>query len=134
MRFKISLQTLTILFFVFTASMGFARDYIIFSIAQDLPMGFENEVIKKNYYVNIGNQQGVNTGAQLEVFRVVSRLDPYENKKRYNFKIKIGEIEVLHSEENSAIGVLKSVSKGSDSPYFEISQFMIGDHVGVKVE
>ena len=134
MRFKITLQTLTILVFLFTASMGFARDYIIFSIAQDLPMGFESEVIKKNYYVNIGQQQGVEQGTHLDVFRVVSRLDPYGDKKRYNFKVKIGELEVLHTEESSAIGILKSLHKDEKSPYFEINNFMIGDKVSVKVK
>ena len=134
MRFKITLQTLTVLVFVFTASMGFARDYIIFSIAQDLPMGFESEVNKKNYYVNIGKQQGVEQGTNLDVFRVVSRLDPYGDKKRYNFKVKIGELEVLHTEENSAIGILKNINKDEKSPYFEINNFMIGDKVSVKVQ
>ncbi len=134
MRFKITLQTLTILVFVFTASMGFARDYIIFSIAQDLPMGIDNEVVKKNYYVNIGKQQGVDTGTQLDVFRIVSRQDPYGDKKMYNFKVKIGELEVLHTEENSAIGLLKNINRDEKSPYFEINNFMIGDRVSVKVK
>lgn len=97
-------------------------------------MGHENEVIKKNYYVNIGKQQGVDSGTHLDVFRIVSRLDPYENKKRFNFKVKIGELEVLHTEENSAIGVLKSINDDKKSPLFEIGQFMIGDQVGVKVK
>jgi len=114
--------------------MGFARDYIIFSIAQDLPMGFDNEVIKKNYYVNIGKQQGVEPGTQLDVFRIVSRLDPYGDKKRYNYRVKVGELEVLHSEESSAIGIIKNINTDANSPYFEISSFMIGDKVGVKVK
>ncbi|TNE99400.1 MAG: hypothetical protein EP326_08205 [Deltaproteobacteria bacterium] len=134
MRFKLTLQTLTILVFVFTASMGFARDYIIFSIAQDLPMGFDNEIVKKNYYVNIGKQQGVDQGTQLDVFRIVSRQDPYGDKKMYNFKVKVGELEVLHTEENSSIGILKNINKDEKSPYFEINNFMIGDRVSVKVK
>ena len=97
-------------------------------------MGFESEVIKKNYYVNIGQQQGVEQGTHLDVFRVVSRLDPYGDKKRYNFKVKIGELEVLHTEESSAIGILKSLHKDEKSPYFEINNFMIGDKVSVKVK
>lgn len=134
MRFKLTLQTLTVLVFVFTASMGFARDYIIFSIAQDLPMGFDNEIVKKNYYVNIGKQQGVDQGTQLDVFRIVSRQDPYGDKKMYNFKVKVGELEVLHTEENSSIGILKNINNDEKSPYFEINNFMIGDRVSVQVK
>lgn len=131
---KVHLQTVLFLVFTFTASMGFARDYIIYSIAQDIPMGHENEVIQKNYYVNMGTKQGLESGTVLDVFRVISRLDPYETKKRYNYKVKIGELEVIHTEENSAITNLKSVNDSSKKGlFFDVQGLMIGDHIGVKV-
>lgn len=131
---KFSLQAMAMTAFIFTASMGFARDYIIYSIAQDIPMGVENEVVKKNYYMNIGSNQGVQEGSILDVFRLISRLDPYESKKRYNYRVKIGEIEVLHSEDNAAIGHLKGIRSDQRAPFFEVGQFMIGDHVNVKID
>ncbi len=132
---KIHLQTCLFLVFFFTASMGFARDYIIYSIAQDIPMGHENEVVQKNYYVNMGEKQGLESGTVLDVFRVISRLDPYETKKRYNYRVKIGELEVLHAEEGSAITNLKSVDEGQQRGiFFDVPGLMIGDHVSVKVD
>ena len=114
--------------------MGFARDYIIYSIAQDIPMGHEDEVIQKNYYVNMGTKQGLQQGTVLDVFRIISRLDPYETKKRYNYKVKIGELEVIHSEENSAITNLKDFNDSSKKGlFFDVQGLMIGDHIGVKV-
>jgi hypothetical protein len=127
------LQVFAILLFAFTASMGFARDYIIYSIAQDVPMGHENEIVKKNFYVNMGAQQGVNEGTVLDVFRTISRLDPYESKKRYNYKVKIGELTVIHTEDNSAIGKLNKFQEGEEVPYFEIDGLMIGDRVNVHI-
>ena len=111
-----------------------AKDYVIYSVVQDLPMGEENEVIKKNYYVNMGNNQGVKSGTVLDVFRVISRLDPYETKTRYNYKVKIGEVEVLHAEDDSAITSLKMINNGAKSPLFDIPALMIGDRVDVKVK
>ena len=115
-------------------SAALAKDYIIYSIVQGIPMGEDNEVIKKNYYVNLGDKQGVKKGITLDVFRIISRLDPYETKKRYNYKVKIGELEVIHTEENTAITQLKTFENGKESPLFEIENFMIGDKVGVKID
>ncbi len=128
---KITLQLLALFIFLFTASMSVAKEYIIFSIAQDLPMGYEGEVIKKNFYMNIGEQQGIREGTTLDVFRTLSKVDPYTNKQRYNFKVKIGQVKVLHTEETASIGVLKKMNSGDDAPVYEIDGFMIGDQVAV---
>lgn len=129
-----NLQIIMGLIFMFTASMGFARDFIIFSIVQDLPMGYEQEVVNKNFYVNIGSQQGVSEGTTLDVFRTISRLDPYKRKQRYKYKIKIGELEVLHSENDTAIATLKVSNVGKDLKVYDIGSFMVGDKVNVKVK
>lgn len=129
-----NLQVALFLIFTFTASMGFARDYIIFSISQDIPMGIKDENIKKNFYVNMGDKQGLKPGTTLDVFRVISRLDPYESKTRYNYRVKIGELEVLHTEENSSIANLKNINLQEKTPLFDVPGLMIGDHVGVKVD
>ena len=128
------LQILTIIIFSFTATMGLARDYIIYSIIQDIPMGYEKELIKKNFYVNIGKKQGVKKGTVLNVFRNLSVQDQYKNKTRYNHSIKVGELEVLHSEDGNSIGVLKSLNNDAKTPYFEVSKFMIGDNVDISVD
>ena len=128
------LQISLFIIFSFTASMGFARDYIIYSIAQDIPMGLENEEVKKNYYINMGDKQGLDKGTILDVFRVISRLDPYETKKRYNYRVKVGELVILHTEENSAIANLNDLESPESKVYYEVPGMMIGDHVEVKVD
>ncbi len=112
----------------------FPKEYIIYSVAQDLPMGYENEVINKNFYVNMGSKQGLDHGTVLDVYRVISRLDPYKTKKRYNYRVKIGELKVLHTEDDSAIAELSEIKTKDESIYFEIPSFMIGDHVEVKID
>ena len=128
------LQTILILVFTFTATMGLARDYIIYSIIQDVPMGEDNEIVKKNFYVNIGKKQGVREGITLDVLRTVSVQDQYKSKARYNHDIKIGELEVIHAEEGNSIGILKSLRNDEKTPYFEVSKFMIGDQVNIKLK
>jgi hypothetical protein len=110
-----------------------ARSFVIFSMAQDLSMGFENEVIRKNYYINMGTGQGVKKDAILDVFRIVSVQNPYDNKKRVNYKVKIGELKVLHSSDEAAIATVNEYEK-EDVPIMELNQFMIGDHVAINVD
>lgn len=110
-----------------------ARSYVIFSMAQDLPMGFENEVVRKNYYINMGSSQGVKKNSVLDVFRIISIQNPYDNKKRVNYKVKIGELKVLHATDDAAIAMVNEYEK-EDVPIFELNQFMIGDHVAINVD
>lgn len=118
----------------FTANMAIAKDYVIYSISQDIPMGHKDEIIRKNFYVDMGSNQGIKKGSILDVYRVVSVLDPYESKKRFNHRIKIGEVKILHSEDSSAIGMLNKLEDSEDTPVFEVGKMMIGDIVAVKIK
>ncbi len=122
-----------ILFTLLISQTVSARSFVIFSMAQDLPMGFENEVVRKNYYVNIGSGQGVKKDSILDVFRIVSVQNPYDNKKRVNYKVKIGELKVLNTTDDAAITMVNEYEK-EDTPIFELNQFMVGDHVSINVD
>lgn len=128
------LPTVFLLCLVFTASMAIAKDYVIYSITQDFPMGNQGEVLRKNFYIDMGKNQGISKGSVLDVYRVVSVLDPYESKKRYNHKVKVGELKVLHSEDTSSIGTLNKLAKEDETPVLDVSNLMIGDVVGVHVK
>ena len=123
---------LTFLIILSTQS-ALARSYVIFSMVQDLPMGFEGESIRKNYYVNMGASQGIKKDSVLNVFRIVSVQNPYDNMKRENFKVKIGELKVLNSSADASIAMVNEYEK-DDVPIFELNQFMIGDHVAISVD
>jgi len=127
------MKLLVILLSLTITQITFARSYVIFSMAQDLPMGFDNEIVRKNYYVNLGASQGIKKDSILDVFRIISIQNPYDNKKRVNYKVKIGELKVLHSSTDAAIAMVNSYEK-EDVPIFELNQFMIGDHVAINVD
>ncbi len=115
-----------------TISLAFANEYIIFNIDQNFPMGEKNDKKVKNYYVNAGGAIGVEEGTILEVFRMVSILDPFAGKKRYNHEVKIGELTVVHTERDSAIATKALKSSPKNGVLFEISSFMVGDRIVVK--
>lgn len=109
-----------------------ANAFMIFNVSQDLPMGVEDEVIRKNFYVNLGSKQGVRKGTVLDVFRIVSVLNPYDNRRRINHKVKMGQVKVLHASDESAITTFYKFEK--DTPVFELDQFIVGDHVAVNTD
>lgn len=97
-------------------------------------MGHDNEVVRKNYYVNMGSGQGIKKDSVLDVFRIISVQNPYDNKKRVNYKVKIGELKVVHSSDEASIATVNSYEKEDTTPIFELPQFMIGDHVSINVD
>ena len=125
-----ALLILVTLLFAFHTKTVSARSFMIFSVAQDLPMGTDDQVIKKNYYVNMGSQQGLKKGTKLDVFRVVSVLDPYDDRKRVNYKVKIGELKVIHTNDEAAITVVSKLIQ-DELPVLDLDQFIVGDHVAV---
>jgi hypothetical protein len=124
---------ITFLLLLFSINL-MARDHLIYSVSQEIPMGYENETIKKNFYLNIGANQGVNQGATLDVYRVISKSNPYENLKRVNYKVKIGELKVLHSDDEASIGILSNLKDDNETPLIHLKGFMIGDHVSVNTK
>ena len=132
---KFSCKKMTFLFaLIIGSTLTHARDHLIFSVTEDLPMGYKGEVIRRNYYVNMGTSEGLSKGTLLDVYRVISKANPYDNKKRVNYKIPIGQLEVIHVEEDSAVGFIKKLHLNAKDPIFEINNFMIGDHVAVTVK
>jgi hypothetical protein len=126
--------TLLLCFSAGITTFVYAKEFVIYSVAQDLPMGIEKEILKKNYFVNMGSTQGLKSGTILDVYRIISELDPYESKKRYNHRVKIGELKVIHSEENSAITTLQQMRNDENAPVLEVAAMMIGDVVSVKIK
>ena len=113
---------------------SYSKEFLIFSVAQDLPMGMDNEPHRKNYYINMGEKQGLKEGTLLDVFRIISLLNPYDNKNRINYKVKIGELKVIHSDKESSITTVYKYRDDKEKPVFDLDQFMVGDAVAINVD
>ncbi len=131
---KKSLLTISMCCLVLMYSSAYAKDYIIYAISHQLPMTNKQESRTKDMYVNLGKAQGVQEGTILDVYRIQTEQNPFESNKRYTYKIKIGEIKVIHSDGEAAIGRVAKMESGEDAPIFEFEKFMIGDQVTVHVK
>lgn len=125
------MKTLTLMIsFLFVCSFGHAKNYMIYSLAQDIPMG-DGSAQKKNFYVNIGLQQGVKVGTELKVYRLMNLTNPYSTEKNVTFKVEVGELRVIHAEEENSIAEVSKI-KTDSKIYTEIPSLNIGDQIGVK--
>ncbi len=122
---------LIVFIYLITAEI-FAETYSIYTISHSLPMN-NSETVKKGYFINIGTQQGISKGTLLKVFRKISITNTADSNKRYDQNVPIGELEVYHSDETSSIAKIKEFYIKENDPLQEISGFMIGDNVEVKV-
>lgn len=114
----------------FNVSSVFAKNFMIYSLAQGIPMG-DGVVPKKNYYVNIGLQQGVKVGTELKVYRLMNLTNPYSTEKNVTFRVEVGELRIIHAEEENSIAELSKL-KSESKILTEIPSLNIGDQVGVK--
>ena len=122
-----------VLFIALLATSAISRNYVVYNIGREIPMSDDHKP-KKNFYINIGSNQGVEDGTVVDVYRIISRIDPYKTKKRFNHKVKVAELQVIHTEQDSAIGALKTMDVGKDALYLEVDGIMIGDHIAVKID
>ncbi len=122
------------LLIVLTSTGIFAKDYVIYSIAHELPLKNDVTNTKKNFYVNMGAGQGLKNGTTLDVYRNIFQTDPLNNNKRHIYKVKVGLLEVLHTEDGEAIAYKKEFLNNEKSPVLDLEDFMVGDSVSVHIQ
>jgi hypothetical protein len=127
------LYVLAVIYLAFSSNL-FGKQYVIYNISQQIPMGDENEKIEKSYFVNIGKVQGIKDGTVLDVKRRISKLNPMKTWKRHHFNVKIGELKVVHTENYSSICQKSSIEEDKMKGYgLDIEDFMLGDTTSPKI-
>ncbi|MBF0312014.1 MAG: hypothetical protein HQK52_01290 [Oligoflexia bacterium] len=123
------------LIFILSYESAKAKEYVIYSISQDVPMGYKGEKLRKNFHLTMGSDQGVQEGTLLDVFRMVSVFNPYKANGQYsNYKLKVGELSVIQTDKEFSTANLHKFNKEEKAPILEIEGFMIGDQVEVHTE
>ncbi len=106
-----------------------AYDHVVYSIYKNLDLGDPNDPPMKDYYVNMGTQQGLRKGAVLEVHRKVATYDLTSQKLYRDITFPIATLKVIHVESNAAIARLEKMTAAKDTPAMTPRAVMIGDFV-----
>lgn len=114
-------------------NLSSAQNYTVYGVVQDFPMGEKDEVIKKNFFINAGKEQGVYPGTVLDVFRTLFVINGANSLERINHRVKIGELRVIHAENQAAVAVIEKSPKLEKGLVLEFQGFRIGDQISPKI-
>ncbi len=110
-------------------SFGATGEFVIYGVYRGLNFGNPGEMPEKDYYINMGSNQGVEEGSVIEVFRRTPTYDILNNQSFGDMTVKIGFAKVIHVEPKMAIvrldHLLESAKRASTTP----PGFMAGDYV-----
>jgi hypothetical protein len=106
-----------------------ASEFRVYGLYRALNMGADGENPPKDYYVNMGTQNGVSQGSVLEVLRRMSTYD-VENQQVYqDMSYPIARIKIIHVEKDVAVARLKEMLPRNKTPISDPHTVMVGDSV-----
>jgi hypothetical protein len=106
-----------------------ASDAVVYSVYRGVDLGNPGEAPSKDYYVNLGTQQGVENGSILEVSRKLATYDLMSEKLYKEVVFPIATLKVIHAESGVAIARLDKMITQDQVPSFSPRAVMVGDLV-----
>src|SRR5690606_39652968 len=93
---------------IFTASAvaiptALSDDAIVYSVYKGMDLGNPNEHVQKDYFVNVGTNQGIRVGTILEVARKTPTYDLTTDKLYKDLIFPFALLRVIHAEKDAAI-------------------------------
>jgi hypothetical protein len=108
-----------------------AADFTVYSVYKALDLGNPGEIPQKDYYVNMGQSQGVHDGSILEVMRKISTYDLLSEKLYKDVTFPIARLKVIHAEGYAAIARLDKLASTEKTPAITPRAVMVGDYVRI---
>ncbi len=132
MRIKIQLITLIAacaILIPLTPRTASSAEFVVYSIYRGLDLGGDEEKPQKDYYVNMGTNQGIRVGAVLDVLRRVPTFDTVQEKLYRDVTFPIARLRVIHAETTAAIARLEKILPAEKTPAVTPRAVMVGDIV-----
>ncbi|MES2855103.1 MAG: hypothetical protein V4692_04530 [Bdellovibrionota bacterium] len=101
---------------------------LIFDVRRSLPLE-PNEPVYHDFYINAGPEVGFKKGSFVSVVRAIPIHDPLQNTHQATLNIRIGRLEIIHTEKNITVGRLHDELTDDERPTVEFEAVMIGDRV-----
>ncbi len=117
-------------FIIYTATVALAdsKEYSIFDVRRTFAMK-DSDPIYRDYYINMGSDNGLQVGDTLSVKRHVPIIDSYKNKAQGDMIVQIAKIKVIHSQPSMSVARTIAESSYQNIPVVQFEQIMMGDRV-----
>ena len=110
-----------------------APEHIVFGMKTEIPMSTTDKP-RKDYYMNIGTNQGVKQGTLLDVFRTVTTTDDLNNRSAANIMFRVAKVKVIHAEGEISVGRISEILPPIDVPIGAFPTVVVGDRVAVSTK
>lgn len=101
---------------------------VIIEVRKNISLS-KNDKVYKNFYINGGENFGLKKGNIVDVLRRVPFHDPLKNISVGDIRIKVGELEIIHSERNLSVAKLISQESSENRPVLDYEAVMVGDRL-----
>jgi hypothetical protein len=113
---------------IFLAINAWAKEATVFDVRRPLAME-NNEILPKDYFINVGEADGLKAGMTVTVFRRQSMHDPFLNKSPGDLVVVVGYLKIIHSQSDMSVARLEKVESRDNLPTLEFEAVMSGDKV-----
>lgn len=104
---------------------------IVYSVFKGIDLGNPNDRVQKDYFVNLGTNQGIHVGTVLEVARKAPSYDLTTEKLYKDLIFPFAQIRVIHAEKDAAIARLEKLYPQDKTPVLTPRSVIVGDLVRI---
>lgn len=104
---------------------------IVYSVFKGIDLGNPNEMIQRDYFVNLGTNQGIRVGTVLEVARKSPSYDLTTEKLYKDLIFPFAQIKVIHAEKDASIARLEKLYPLERTPALTPRSVIVGDFVKI---
>ncbi len=104
---------------------------IVYSVFKGIDLGEPNEILQKDYFVNLGVNQGIRVGTILEVARKAPSYDLTTDKLYKDLIFPFALLRVIHAEKDAAIARLEKIYPPDKTPVVTPRSVIVGDLVRI---
>lgn len=117
--------------FTFVPSALSADTAIIYSVYKGIDLGNPNEAVEKDFFVNLGTNQGISVGTVLEVARKSPSYDLTTEKLYKDLIFPFALIKVIHAEKDASIARMEKLYPADKTPVITPRSVIVGDFVRI---
>jgi hypothetical protein len=126
---RIHLPILFLLFSVIEVQVQAAdKEAVIIEVRKTIPMT-KAEKVFKHYFINGGENLGLKKGSTIDVLRRIPFHDPIKNVSVGDIRVKVGEIEIIHSEATLSVARQTTLENPETRPVLDYEAVMVGDRL-----
>jgi hypothetical protein len=83
----------------------------------------------KNFFINGGMNFGLKAGNHVDVMRRLPVHDPIKNASIGDLRVKVGTLEIIHSEDRLSVAKLVTYDSMEKRPLLDYEAVMVGDRL-----